>query len=550
MIALRLPGNGLVGQLQINTIGNLTQLRVLSLRRNALSGTLPSDLALCTHLIDLHLQGNNFSDEIPSSFFTLTNLVRVNLARNNFSGDFSSGFNNLISLRTLYLENNQLTGSLPDLSGLNNLRQFNVSFNRLTGLIPWSLHNFSAESFLGTSLCGEPLVSCSNAKDSSNLSGGAIAGIAVGSVVGLLLILIILFILWRKYRTGNIPSPVERSPMPPSPIKPPEHESWDRNPVILPEENLDSNNILSSQYSTDQRLKMAIKNDGIDGLVFFGDDVNTFTLQELLKSSAEVFGKGTVGSTYKAYLENGAHVIVKRLRNVAVPEKEFRSKIEDVGSLIHENLLPLRGYFYGREEKLLVYEPMPNGSLYALLHGNKKQRLSWEIRSKIALGAARAIEYLHSNGPGTTHGNIKSSNIFLTNYYYARVSEQGLTQLVSSSSNMNGYRAPEITDSRRTSQLADVYSFGVLLLELLTNKFPDDALREEGIILPSWVRSVVQEKWTIEVFDPKLLEYENLEEQMVQLLHLAISCTSQSPERRPAMAEITRRIDEICSSRD
>ncbi|XP_073145335.1 probable inactive receptor kinase At1g48480 [Henckelia pumila] len=552
VIGLRLPGDGLVGQLPTNTVGNLSELRALSLRRNALSGPLPSDLALCTHLIDLHLQGNNFSGEIPSSFFTLTNLVRVNLARNNFSGDFSSGFNELTSLRTLYLENNQFTGSLPDLSGLNNLRQFNVSFNRLTGSIPMRLHGFSAQSFIGTSLCGGVLVSCSNAKDGSNLSGGAIAGISVGSVVGLLSILMILFILRRKYRTGDILSPAERSPMPPSPVKPTEHESWDRKPVILPEENImESNNIFSSQYTSDQRLKMAIKNGGSDGLVFIGDDVNTFTLQDLLKSSAEVLGKGRVGSTYKAYLENGAQVIVKRLRNVVVSEKEFRSKIEDVGSLIHENLLPLRGYFYGREEKLLVYEPMPNGSLFALLHvGNKKQPLSWEIRSRIALGAARAIEYLHSNGPGTTHGNIKSSNIFLTNYYYARVSEQGLTQVVSPSSNMDGYRAPEVTDSRRTLQPADVYSFGVILLELLTSKSPDDALTEEGIILPSWVRSVVQEKWTIEVFDPELLEYENLQEQMVQLLHLAISCTSQSPERRPVMAEITRRIGEICGSRD
>lgn len=101
-------------------------------------------------------------------------------------------------------------------------------------------------------------------------------------------------------------------------------------------------------------------------------------------------------------------------------------------------------------------------------------------------------------------------------------------------------------DSRKISQQADIYSFGVLLLELLTSKEPDSVLTEEGIELPNWVQSVVEEKGKIEVFDRDLLRYENLEEQMVQLLHLAISCTHQHPNRRPPMVEVTRRIEEIC----
>ncbi|KAI3453161.1 hypothetical protein Pfo_009824 [Paulownia fortunei] len=545
VIVLRLPGDGLRGQLPLNSIGNLTELRVLSLRGNSLFGQIPSDLASCTQLQDLHLQGNMFSGEIPESFFTLRNLLRVNLARNNFSGNLSSGFNNLTKLRTLYLENNQFTGSLPDLHSLIELRNFNVSFNGLTGYVPASLGTFPSQSFLGTSLCGRPLVSCSS-NNGNKLSGGAIAGIAVGSGVVLLLILIVLFISWRKYRSRKILPRTERSPMPPSPAKPLEHENWNPNPIVVAEEDKWSNYNFSSQIRTNERFGMANKNGGSDGLVFFGEDVEMFSLEELLRSSAEVLGKGTVGSTYKAYFDSGVEAIVKRLKNVCLSEDEFRGKIEEVGSFIHENLEPLRGYFYGRDEKLLLYEPMPKGSLSALLHGNKKRPLSWEIRAKIALGTAHAIEYLHSISPGTTHGNIKSSNIFLTDYYNARVSEFGLTQLVSSISNLNGYRAPEVTDSRKISQQADIYSFGVLLLELLTSKAPDSVLTEEGIELPNWVQSVVQEKWTIEVFDPDLLRYENLEEKMVQLLHLAISCTAQNPDRRPSMVEVARRIKEIC----
>lgn len=112
------------------------------------------------------------------------------------------------------------------------------------------------------------------------------------------------------------------------------------------------------------------------------------------------------------------------------------------------------------------------------------------------------------------------------------------------------YRAPEVTDPRKVSQKADVYSFGVLLLELLTGKAPTQAvLNDEGIDLPRWVQSVVQEEWTGEVFDPELLRYqETVEEEMVQLLQLAIDCVDHNPDRRPSMAEVTSRIDELCRS--
>ncbi|XP_073145986.1 probable inactive receptor kinase RLK902 [Henckelia pumila] len=542
VIALRLPGSRLLGRLPPNTIGNLTELRVLSLRHNALSGPIPSDIASCSQLTDLHLQGNSFSGEIPESFFTLTNLLRLNLAGNKFSGDLPFRYNSLVNIRTLNLENNQFTGSLPDLHSLIHLKQFNVSFNGLNGLIPRSLHKFSAQSFLGTSLCGGPLVSCTKNK----ISGEEVAGIAIGSAAAFVLILVCLFILRRNYRSRKtIPR------IPPSPLK---HEPWNPKSIATTEEENGSNSRFSRRCPSIERLKIVDKNGSRrhDGFVFFQDDGKNFNLQELFRSSAEIFGKGSVGSTYKAYLDAGFQVIVKRLKNVGVSEQEFRSKMEEMGSLIHENLLPLKGYLYGSEEKLLIYEPMSNGSLNALLHGPNKQSLSWELRLRIALGTARGIEHLHSNNLPITHGNIKSSNIFLTSYYNPRITEFGLTQLVPPSSTVSGYRAPEVIDTRDTTQPADVYSFGVILLELLTRKSPDEELAKEGIKLANWVESVVdQEKWIIEVvFDPELLRYVNLEEQMVSLLHLAISCTSRYPEKRPSMAEIVRRIHEIRGGED
>lgn len=292
-------------------------------------------------------------------------------------------------------------------------------------------------------------------------------------------------------------------------------------------------------------------------LVFFkkNKDLAKFDLEDLLRASAEVLGKGTFGTAYKALLEMGFPVAVKRLKDVTMADKEFKEKIEGVGAMDHENLVPLRAYYCNGEEKLLVYDYMPMGSLSALLHGNRgagRTPLNWETRSVIALGAARGITYLHAQGSTVSHGNIKSSNILLTTSYESRVSDFGLAQLVgpnATPTRVDGYRAPEVTDIRKVSQKADVYSFGVLLLELLTGKAPTHALlNEEGVDLPRWVQSVVREEWTSEVFDLELLRYQNVEDDMVQLLQLAIECCAQYPDKRPVMADVTNHIEEICGS--
>ncbi|KAG8478097.1 hypothetical protein CXB51_027851 [Gossypium anomalum] len=539
VVELRLPGMGLSGQLP-SGIGNLTQLQTLSLRFNALSGSIPADFAKLTSLRNLYLQGNRFSGEIPLFLFSLQNLIRLNLASNNFTGSIPESVNNLTRLGTLYLENNHLSGSIPDIEGPS-LVQFNVSFNQLNGSIPKGLSNKPQSAFLGNSLCGKPLVPCNGTESSgSKLSGGAIAGIVIGCVLGVLLILILLICLCRR-KSGK--KMEERDVAPPK-----------QSVVEIPRDKPagESDNRSSGLSGV---VNKEAKSSGTKNLVFFGKASRVFDLEDLLRASAEVLGKGTFGTTYKATLEMGVVVAVKRLKDVTVSEKEFKEKMEVVGSMDHQNLVPLRAYYFSADEKLLVYDYMPIGSLSSLLHGNRgsgRTPLNWDTRSGIALGAARGIAYLHSKGPGISHGNIKSSNVLLTTSYEARVSDFGLAQLAGPTSTPNrvdGYRAPEVTDTNKVSQKADVYSFGILLLELLTGKAPTHALlNEEGIDLPRWVQSIVREDWTSEVFDLELLRYQNVEDDMVQLLQLAINCTAQYPDKRPSMAEVMNQIEDLCRS--
>ncbi|KAJ6328057.1 hypothetical protein OIU77_009862 [Salix suchowensis] len=581
------------------------------------------------------LDHNSFTGSFPPSLLFLNRLRTLDLSYNNLSGPIPSALISLDRLYYLRLERNRFNGSIPPLNQ-SSLLTLNVSFNNLSGAIPVTptLLRFDLSSFSSNpSLCGEiihkechpaapffgpspaavtvapppaAIISQNQALQGVDMTQSGqktkhkknvlIIGFSSGAFV-LIGSVICFVIAAKKQKTQKKPKAAIAS----AGIIGPTAESV----AVMQIDQQESE--LEEKVKRVQGLHVGKSGS----LSFCAGEAHLYTLDHLMRASAELLGRGTLGTTYKAVLDNRLIVSVKRLdaSKLSDGSKEiFEQHMESVGGLRHPNLVPLRAYFQAREERLLIYDYQPNGSLFSLIHGKlfyrfkvrclsdfvvasssdlgfprnnenlavddieiqdlvllfclisldsgcavkpvreegskstRAKPLHWTSCLKIAEDVAQGLSYIHQAWR-LVHGNLKSSNVLLGPDFEACVSDYCLAVLANSpvededDPDASAYKAPETRSSgQQATSKADVYAFGVLLLELITGKPPSLLPLLVPQDLVNWVRSTRDRHPDDGAGEDNRLE---------MLLEVAIACSLPSPEQRPTMWQVLKMLQEI-----
>ncbi|XP_077219809.1 receptor protein kinase-like protein ZAR1 [Tasmannia lanceolata] len=581
LLSLVLLGNSFYGSVPTE-IGKLSFLQNLDLSQNSFIGSIPISLLQCNRLRTLDLSHNNFTNSLPDGFGTsLIALEKLDLSYNRLNGSLPSNFGNLSSLKgTVDLSHNLFSGPIP--SSLGNLPEMvyiDLTFNNFSGPIPQNgaLMNRGPTAFIGNPLlCGSPLKNpCANSSDSSSfpympksyspppldtnntertnkhrsLSRSAVIAIVVSDIVGICLIGVVVSYCYLRrvsYKDKN------------------EGENFEKGQRGRKE-------CLCFRKDESETLSENIEQFELVPL----DTQVKFDLDELLKASAFVLGKSGIGIVYKVVLEDGLILAVRRLGEGGLQRyKEFQTEVEAIGKVRHPNIVTLRAYYWSPEEKLLIYDYIPNGNLAAAIHGNAGMSsfspLPWNVRLKIMKGMAKGLAYLHEFSPKKyIHGDLKPSNVLVGLDMEPYISDFGLGRLANIAGGspalqsnrmpseklqkqasevtvdlpMNPgscYQAPEALKLLKPSQKWDVYSYGVILLEMITGRSPMVLLDTLEMDLVRWVQFCIEEKKPLsDVLDPSLSQEPEGEEEMVAVLKIALACVQANAERRPSMRHVS-----------
>ncbi|XP_039069783.1 probable LRR receptor-like serine/threonine-protein kinase At5g10290 isoform X1 [Hibiscus syriacus] len=483
------------------------------------SGTLSPKIGVLQNLSSITLKGNGITGEIPKEFGNLSNLTSLDLENNNLTGEIPSSLWNLKNLKFLTLGKNNLNGTIPQpISGLTNLISLSLDSNDLSGQVPDILFNIPNYNFTGNNLnCGvnfpHPCVSTENNSGSSHKPK---VGLIVGIVGGFVILLFggLLFLLCKRRQKGN-----------------------------------------KGEFFVDVAGE-------VDQRISFGQ-LTRFAWRELQLatdsfSENNVLGKGGFGKVYKGVLSDNTKVAVKRLIDFGSPEGDaaFQREVEMISVAVHRNLLRLIGFCTTPTERLLVYPFMPNLSVASRLRELKPGEpvLDWPKRKRIALGAARGLDYLHEHcNPKIIHRDVKAANILLDEDFEAVVGDFGLAKLVDvRQTNITtqvrgtmGHIAPEYLSTGKSSERTDVFGYGIMLLELVTGQRAIDFSRledEDDVLLLDYVKKLEREKKLDEIVDRNLKQDYSIEE-VEAMIQVALLCTQASPEDRPPMSEVVRMLE-------
>ncbi|GAA0183219.1 transmembrane signal receptor [Lithospermum erythrorhizon] len=563
VVGLQLENMQLSGQIDVDSLLSLPMLRSLNFINNDFYGRMP-DWKKLGALQSLSFSNNHFSGEIPADTFQgMQNLKKVNMANNEFKGPIPSSLLSSPSLTELKIENNQFGGPIPNLPV--GITSFNASNNQLDGRIPPSVAKMDPSSFSGNKdLCGKPLkgrcagdpdedIAESPAPDSSPSSSPPPPADAapkpktsalkiVMTIIAILVALaLIVLILLAYLRSKN---------------------KKKRNGILAPTGYHQTNRSPHQSRQVVEALPAAVvskapKTTETGQMSFVREDRERFDLQDLLRASAEVLGSGNFGSSYKAVLMDGQAVVVKRCKQMNNVDKEdFDEHMKRIGKLQHPNLLPLVAYYYRKEEKLLVFDHVENGSLAGTLHGKhsvNKPSLDWPKRLKIVKGVAKALYYLQSELPNLTvaHGHLKSSNVLLDKDFNPLLMDYSLIPVVNIEQVnrlLVSYKSPEYTQSGRVTKRTDVWCLGILILEILTGNIPVNYVVAQGAgydsFLAGWVKSMVSGK-DGDVFDPEMGNTNNSRGEMEKLLSIGAACCVEDWQQRLDLKQALEKIEQV-----
>ncbi|XP_015885229.1 proline-rich receptor-like protein kinase PERK1 [Ziziphus jujuba] len=403
-------------------------------------------------------------------------------------------------------------------------------------------------------------------KPQPNPSRGLIFGCIIGGVVLLLLLVLVLVLLClcRRRKRKKLEF-VERYTKPTS-LGPKD------NLDAVPPQNVHHSVIDVGSGSTSSGCEVPNPPQANGGGVALGSTRGTFTYDQLVVatngfSEANLVGQGGFGYVHKGVLPGGKEVAVKRLMSGSRQgEREFHAEVDTISRIHHKHLVSLVGYCITGSERLLVYEFVPNNNLEFHLHGNDQHVMDWETRLKIAVGSAKGLAYLHEDcNPTIIHRDIKAANILLDFGFEAKVSDFGLAKHFSDANThishistqvvgTFGYLAPEYALSGKVTEKSDVYSYGVVLLELITGRPPiqtTDSVRNESLV--EWARPLLNVAMNEGDFDglvdPKLHQNYNADE-MNRMVACAAACVRHSAWLRPRMSQIVHALEGHASPTD